>query len=204
MTSTTASRLAQVRGLAMECTACSLFERATQTVFGEGAPDAEVMIVGEQPGDHEDRAGRPFVGPSGRLLDEALGRVGIDREHVYVTNAVKHFKWVSRGKRRIHQAPSAGEVSACGQWLSRELEIVNPRLVVALGSTAGRALFGSGYRVTRQRGEILDLAGGRLGTGTVHPSSVLRIDDEDARHQETARFIEDLARAWHQVGPTVP
>jgi DNA polymerase len=203
-TGSAASRLAAVRELAMRCTACALHERATQTVFGEGAPEAEVMLVGEQPGDHEDRTGRPFVGPAGRLLDEALERAGIDRERVYVTNVVKHFKWVSRGKRRIHQSPSVGEVNACLPWLTRELEIVNPRLVVALGSIAGRALFGPGYRVTRQRGEIVHLPGGHRGTGTVHPSSLLRIEDDDERHRERERFVDELSRAWRTLPVRTP
>src|SRR5919108_5949359 len=162
----TAGSLDALRRQAASCTACHLYERATQTVFGEGPQGAEVMLVGEQPGDQEDRQGRPFVGPAGRLLDKALVEAHIDRDRVYVTNAVKHFKWVARGKRRIHQTPLMGEIDACRQWLEAEMEVVNPRLVVALGATAGRATFGPSYRVTRQRGEVIRLDG-RAGVGTV-------------------------------------
>lgn len=191
-----AATLDELRELAAHCTACDLYARASQTVCGEGADDAELMLVGEQPGDQEDRLGRPFVGPAGHLLDELLERAGIDRQLVYVTNAVKHFKWVARGKRRIHQTPAVGEVNACLPWLAQELEIVNPRLVVALGATAGRAVFGPGYRVTRQRGEFLPTVFGRLGTGTVHPSALLRIELREQREVEEARLVDDLAAAW--------
>jgi len=151
------------------------------------------MLVGEQPGDREDVEGRPFVGPAGRLLDRALAGAGIDRGAVYVTNAVKHFKWVERGKRRIHQTPLVGEINACLPWLDAEMEGVNPRIVVAMGATAVRALFGPAARLTRMRGERLELPGGREGYVTVHPSSILRVQDADQRHLEMSRLVDDLS-----------
>jgi DNA polymerase len=186
--------LESLRHEAATCRACGLYARATQTVFGEGPAPAPLMLVGEQPGDHEDIVGRPFVGPAGRLLDDALEEIGLDRTTVYITNAVKHFKWVARGKRRIHQTPLASEIEACRQWLAGELEVVNPALVVALGATAAKALFGPQFRVSKQRGEIVAFDG-RLGTATVHPSSLLRIADREERHREFARFTADLAAA---------
>jgi uracil-DNA glycosylase len=185
--------LARLREEAATCTACRLYERATQTVFGEGRPGARLMLVGEQPGDHEDREGHPFVGPAGRLLDRALAEAGIDRGDVYVTNAVKHFKWVQRGKRRIHQAPLVGEIRACHPWLDAELEVVNPRIVVGMGATAVRALLGPAVRLTQRRGERLELPDGREAYVTVHPSSVLRVEDAEHRHVEMARFVDDLS-----------
>jgi uracil-DNA glycosylase len=185
--------LARLREEAARCTACRLHERATQTVFGEGRPGAALMLVGEQPGDREDREGHPFVGPAGHLLDRALVDVGIDRGDVYVTNAVKHFKWVQRGRRRIHQAPLVGEINACHPWLDAELEVVNPRIVVGMGATAVRALLGPAVRLTQRRGQRLELPDGREAYVTVHPSSVLRVEDSEQRRLEMARFVDDLA-----------
>jgi len=192
------------RRAAADCRACPLWERGTQTVFGEGPPLAEIMFVGEQPGNAEDLAGRPFVGPAGRLLDRALAEVGIDRRDVYVTNAVKHFKWEARGKRRIHQKPAPGEVRACKPWLEAELRVVRPRAVVCLGSTAAQALLGRGFRVTQRRGEILATPIAPIVMATVHPSSILRAPDDATRRAEHARFVEDLralARALHAPPP---
>ncbi len=182
-----------LRDEAARCTACSLHQHATRTVFGEGPVPAQLMLVGEQPGDREDREGRPFVGPAGQILDRALAEAGIDRATAYVTNAVKHFRWVQRGSRRIHQTPLVGEVNACHPWLDAELEVVNPRIVVALGATAVRALLGPGVRLTRQRGRCLELEGGREAYVTVHPSSILRVDDPAQRHLEMARLVDDLS-----------
>ncbi len=191
--------LDELRREAARCTGCHLHERATQTVFGEGPPQAEVMLVGEQPGDREDREGLPFVGPAGRVLDQALVDAGIDRATVYVTNAVKHFKWVERGKRRIHATPLAGEIDACKPWLVAEIRAVSPRLVVALGATAARSVLGPGWKVTQRRGEVVELGEGRLGTATVHPSSIVRIQDPEQRAVERHRFAEDLAAAWTRL-----
>jgi DNA polymerase len=181
--------LAELRAEAAGCTACDLYKTGTQTVFGEGAADAEVMLVGEQPGDKEDLEGRPFVGPAGQLLDRALGEAGIDRSQTYLTNAVKHFKWVARGKRRIHQKPNWTEIAACRPWLDGELAVVQPRVLVALGATAAQALYGRQFRVTQQRGVPVDTDLAEIGLATVHPSSILRSDDREA---EFARFVDDL------------
>jgi uracil-DNA glycosylase len=182
-----------LRRAATGCRACDLFLTGTQTVFGEGPPRAEVMMVGEQPGDSEDRAGQPFVGPAGRVLDEALEEVGIDRSRVYVTNVVKHFKWVARGKRRIHSKPNAREIRACRPWLDAELSDVQPRVLVALGATAAQALLGSTFRVTQQRGKPLEDTGlAPYVVATVHPASILRAPDPEAREAEGRAFIEDL------------
>jgi uracil-DNA glycosylase family protein len=194
-----AAALEELRAAAALCTRCPLFERATRTVFGEGPPDAPLMIVGEQPGDREDVEGRPFVGPAGRLLDRALDEAGLRRDSVYLTNAVKHFKWVERGRRRIHQTPLVSEVTACFPWLDAELEVVNPRIVVAMGATAVRALFGPAVRLTRRRGERLELAGGREGYVTVHPSSILRVQDREDRHREMGRLVDDLRIAARRL-----
>ncbi len=187
--------LPKLREAAADCRACPLWEGATQTVFGEGAPTARVFLVGEQPGDVEDREGRPFVGPAGRVLADALAEIGIERRDVYVTNVVKHFKWKARGKRRIHQKPNAAEIAACRPWLDAELEVVSPSVLVLLGATAAQALLGRSFRVTRQRGVPLesDLAPHVLAT--VHPSSVLRAPDEDARRKASAAFVADLGAA---------
>jgi DNA polymerase len=191
--------LAEVREAAAGCKACDLWRCGTQTVFGEGAESAELMLVGEQPGDREDLAGRPFVGPAGRVLDEALEQAGIDRSGVYVTNAVKHFKWEARGKRRLHKRPDAGEVSACRPWLDKEIELVAPRMVVCLGATAAQALLGRSFRVTRQRGELFPQPAGHVVTATVHPSSILRAPDAAAREAEMAGFVEDLRTVGRRI-----
>jgi uracil-DNA glycosylase len=186
--------ISAVRDAAKDCRACELYKRGTQTVFGEGARHAELMLVGEQPGDAEDLAGRPFVGPAGRVLDKALEEAGIDRAKVYVTNVVKHFKWEPRGKRRIHKKPSAGEIAACRPWLDTEIQLVKPRAIVCLGATAAQALIGRQFKVTAQRGEFVASPLAPLVTATVHPSSILRAPDDETRHQETKQFVEDLRK----------
>jgi DNA polymerase len=183
--------LPALRDAAAVCHGCDLWRAATQTVFGEGVREADVMFVGEQPGDQEDQQGRPFVGPAGRLLDKALEEVGIDRTHVYVTNAVKHFKWQPRGKRRIHQKPSWAEMTACRPWLEAELDAVKPRVLVALGATAAQSLLGKQFRVTKQRGELVDSPLAEYVTATIHPSAILRAEDRDA---EYAGFVDDLEK----------
>jgi DNA polymerase len=186
--------LANVRAAARDCQACDLWKRGTQTVFGEGAARAELLLVGEQPGDQEDLSGHPFVGPAGRVLDRALADAGIDRGAVYVTNVVKHFKWEPRGKRRIHKKPNAAEISACRPWLETEVALVKPRAVVCLGATAAQALLGKAFKVTQHRGEFIDSPLAPLVLATVHPSSLLRAPDEETRRAETARFVDDLRR----------
>src|SRR6267378_2419087 len=181
-----------VREAAKECEACHLYKRATQTVFGEGPKAATMMLVGEQPGDYEDVAGKPFVGPAGKIMDQALEEAGIDRKAVYVTNAVKHFKWEPRGKRRIHQKPNSREIAACRPWLEAELRLVKPKLLVCLGSTAGQAIFGPSFRVTRERGKVLWSQLAPKVVATVHPSSLLRQPDEESRHREYKNFVADL------------
>ncbi len=192
--------LAKIEEAARVCTACPLYLRGTQTVFGEGPKQAAIMFLGEQPGDQEDLAGKPFVGPAGKLLDRALKEAGIDREQVYVTNTVKHFKWEPRGKRRIHQKPNSREIAACRPWMEAELRIVQPKLLVCLGSTAAQAIFGSSFRVTKERGVVLssDLAPRVLAT--VHPSSLLRQPDEESRAREYALFLDDLVVAKAAAG----
>ena len=184
--------ISSVREAAKDCQACDLYKRGTQTVFGEGARHAELMFVGEQPGDAEDLAGRPFVGPAGRLLDRALEEAGIDRAVVYVTNVVKHFKWEPRGKRRIHKKPNAAEIAACRPWLDTEIQLVKPRALVCLGATAAQALLGRQFKVTAHRGEFVASSLAPIVLATVHPSSLLRAPDEETRHREIKRFIEDL------------
>jgi len=184
----------KVREAASSCQACDLWRTGTQTVFGEGDAQAEVMLIGEQPGDQEDRSGRPFVGPAGQLLDRALVEAGIDRDHTYVTNVVKHFKWVAKGKRRIHQKPDAREITACRPWLEAEISLIKPRVIVCLGATAAQALLGKDFRVTRQRGEFVESPFAPAVIATVHPSSILRIPDEATRSAAMLRFIEDLKR----------
>jgi uracil-DNA glycosylase family protein len=181
----------KLKEAAAGCTACPLHETGTQTVFGEGTSKAEVMFVGEQPGDQEDLQGRPFVGPAGKLLDQALKEARIDRSQVYVTNVVKHFKWQARGKRRIHQKPNWSEIAACRPWLEAELEVVEPRVLVCLGATAAQALLGRDFRVSRQRGEPVDSNLAEHVLATVHPSSILRAD-EDRREMEYRAFVDDL------------
>jgi uracil-DNA glycosylase family protein len=185
--------LEEVRARAKKCQACPLYKLGTQTVFGEGRPKARVLFIGEQPGDREDQAGRPFVGPAGKLLDEALVGAGIDREEVYVTNAVKHFKWLPAGKRRIHQKPNAREIAACRPWLDAELALIHPAVVVALGATAAQALMGPSFRVTRERGRPHEVPWAEVFFATVHPSSILRGPPED-RKQAFAAFLADLKK----------
>jgi uracil-DNA glycosylase family protein len=184
--------LAEVAKEAAECTRCNLYQRATQTVFGEGPQGAPLMLIGEVPGDKEDKEGHPFVGPAGKLLDRALEEAGIDRDEVYVTNVVKHFKWRPAGKVRLHQKPNAEEIGACRVWWERELALVQPKVLGALGATAGQAVFGRQWRVTKQRGEFVELPSGVLATGTIHPSAILRLEEHDRREAELADFTDDL------------
>jgi uracil-DNA glycosylase len=208
MTGTAAPRIPDRPGLrnlreaAAGCRACPLWKRGTQTVFGAGRRSAKVMLVGEQPGDREDREGKPFVGPAGRVLDEALADAGIDRGDAYVTNVVKHFKWIPRGKRRIHQRPNAEEITACRPWLEAELQAVKPRVMVCLGATAAKALLGSDFRVTRDRGKLVESDLAPIATGTVHPSSILRIDDADERRVARDELADDLREvaSWIRAG----
>src|SRR3982075_1440887 len=189
------SSLSALREAARACTACHLYKRATQTVFGEGPKRASIMLVGEQPGDYEDLAGKPFVGPAGQIMNRALEEAGIDRQEVYVTNAVKHFKWEPRGKRRIHQKPNAREIAACRPWLEAELRLVKPKLLVCLGATAAQTVFGPSFRVTRERGKVLSSKLAPRTLATVHPSSLLRQPDEESRQREYDRFVVDLRAA---------
>jgi uracil-DNA glycosylase family protein len=189
-----------LREAARGCTACPLHETGTQTVFGEGPCDARVMLVGEQPGDAEDKEGRPFVGPAGRLLDRALEGAGIDRREVYVTNAVKHFKWVPRGKRRIHSKPGAREIRACAPWLEAEIRAIGPEVIVCLGATAAQALLGKAFRVTQRRGEFVPSNLAPRVLATVHPSSLLRAPDEETRAAEMRRFVDDLRKVAEVLG----
>ena len=187
-------QLARLAADAAGCTACDLYRNATQTVFGRGPASARVLLVGEQPGDQEDKAGEPFVGPAGRILDQALADAGLRRDDVYLTNAVKHFKWTPRGKRRIHEKPSARDVAACHHWLDAELAAVDPAVIVALGATAGQALFGSRFRVGTARGQPLDLDG-RAVVATIHPSAVVRVPKPADRDEQYAGLVADLRRA---------
>lgn len=189
--------LPSLRDAATGCRGCDLYLRGTQTVFGEGAVGARVMLVGEQPGDKEDLEGKPFVGPAGKLLDRALEDAGIDRKQVYVTNAVKHFKWEERGKRRIHKKPNTREIAACRPWFDAEMKVVKPEIVVCLGASAAQSLLGNTFKVTQRRGEFI--AGDTLAkpidaevTATVHPSSILRAQDNDSRHREYELLVQDL------------
>jgi DNA polymerase len=184
----------KVRAAARDCRACDLWRHATQTVFGEGARKAELMLIGEQPGDAEDLAGHPFVGPAGQLLDRALEDAGIDRAGVYVTNVVKHFKWEPRGKRRIHKKPSAREIAACRPWLDTEIALVKPRAIVCLGATAAQALLGRQFKVTVGRGKFIASPLAPLVLATVHPSSILRAPDDETRRQDLKRFTADLRK----------
>jgi uracil-DNA glycosylase len=174
------------------CRACPLWERATQAVPGEGKPHARVMLVGEQPGDQEDRVGRPFVGPAGRLLDEALEKAGVDRGDVFVTNAVKHFSWLPRGKRRMHKTPAQSEVAACLDWLEAEVSLVRPHVIVCLGATAAKALLGRDFRVTVERGRLKESTMAPFIVATVHPSSILRMTEDEEREAAFDRFVDDL------------
>jgi DNA polymerase len=191
--------LKKLRETAAGCKACPLWKTGTQTVFGEGSPKSEVMFVGEQPGDQEDKAGHPFVGPAGKLLDRALEEAGIDRSLTYVTNVVKHFKWKGQGKRRIHQKPSWSEIAACFPWLEAELAVVNPNVLVCLGATAAQALLGRQFRVTQHRGEPVDSALAPVVIATVHPSSILRADSREAQF---ADFVSDLKAVAAHIQPT--
>jgi uracil-DNA glycosylase len=184
-----------LRAAAAHCTACPLYQNATQTVFGEGPSDARIMLVGEQPGNAEDLAGHPFVGPAGKLLDRCLVEGGIDRSRVWVTNIVKHFKWVPRGPRRIHSMPGSVEIAACLPWLEAEVGAIAPSVVVALGPTAAQALFGSAFRVRRDRGRLVPSNLAPYALATVHPSALLREPDQETRHREMVRFVQDLRRA---------
>jgi len=184
--------LTRVRDDAKNCRACDLYKHATQTVFGEGPAKATVMLIGEQPGDAEDLSGHPFVGPAGQLLDRALADAGIDRRAVYLTNAVKHFKFEPRGKRRIHKKPRASEIAACRPWLDAEIALVKPRVIVCLGATAAQALLGKSFKVTAQRGVFVPSPLAPRVLATVHPSSILRAPDEEARRTEMRRFVSDL------------
>lgn len=180
------------REAAADCKGCDLWERGTQTVFGEGARHAEVMFIGEQPGNEEDLTGHPFVGPAGRLFNDALEEAGIDRRKTYVTNVVKHFKWEPRGKRRIHKKPNAGEIIACRPWLEAEINLVKPSVIVCLGATAAQALLGAKFKVSKQRGQFIESTLAPYIMATVHPSSILRAPDDETRHVEKRRFIDDL------------
>lgn len=188
--------LAILQQAAKSCKACDLWKLGTQTVFGEGPSSARVMFVGEQPGDSEDRAGHPFIGPAGRLLDEALREVGIDRSEVYVTNVVKHFKWVAaqRGKRRIHKKPRHSEIEACRPWLDAELQVVKPDVLVCLGASAAQALLGRDFRVTKDRGTLMKSNLALHVMATAHPASILRAPDSEAREQQRREFVRDLEK----------
>jgi uracil-DNA glycosylase family protein len=186
--------LPAVREVSRGCKACHLYLKGTQTVFGEGPARAEIMLVGEQPGDAEDLAGHPFIGPAGKLLDRALEEAGIERSRVYVTNVVKHFKWEPRGKRRIHAKPNAAEIGACRPWLETELALVKPRVLVCLGATAAQALLGRAFKVTQMRGQFVESPLAPLATATVHPSSILRAPDDESRRRETQAFVADLKK----------
>jgi DNA polymerase len=186
--------LEELAKAAKDCKACDLWKRGTQTVFGEGGSHAKVMLVGEQPGNQEDLEGKPFVGPAGKLLDTALVAAGIDRAKVYVTNAVKHFKWEPRGKRRIHKKPNTAEVAACRPWLDGEIAALQPKVIVCLGATAAQVLLGRDFRVTQHRGEFLKSPLAPYLMATVHPSSILRAPDEETRQEEMKRFVQDLKK----------
>jgi uracil-DNA glycosylase len=187
-----AASLSALREEATHCRACDLWKHATQTVFGEGPAHAQVMLVGEQPGDKEDLAGHPFVGPAGQMLDRALDDAGVDRNKSYVTNAVKHFKFFPRGKIRLHQKPTTPEIRACRQWYERELALLKPALVVAMGTTAAQCVLGKTTPINRNRGRLIELADGVKALVTVHPSYLLRLPDEEAKAQEYLRFVDDL------------
>jgi len=182
-----------LREAVQSCRGCDLYQHATQAVAGEGGASSTIVFIGEQPGDEEDRKGQPFVGPAGRLLDRALQEAGIDRKSVYVTNAVKHFKFEERGKRRIHKKPSASETKACRPWLEAELEVIRPEILVCLGATAAQSVFGPDYRVTQARGKFVSHPWAALATSTIHPSAILRAPDE-LRESEYALFVEDLKK----------
>jgi uracil-DNA glycosylase family protein len=191
--------LPALRAAAAGCKACDLWKLGTQTVFGQGRASARVMLVGEQPGDKEDLQGRPFVGPAGAVLDKALAAAGINRNDVYVTNIVKHFKWEPRGKRRLHKKPNTLEISACRPWLDAEIKVVKPEVVVLLGATAAQGIMGKQFRVTQQRGQWVQSNIAPLVMATVHPSSILRAPDDDSRHEEMRKFVDDLKKVAMQL-----
>ena len=191
-----------LREAVQRCRGCDLYARATQAVFGEGPNSAEIVFIGEQPGDEEDRQGHPFVGPSGKLLDRALAEAGIDRSLVYVTNAVKHFKFEERGKRRLHKKPNGLEIRACRPWLEAEINLIQPRIIVCLGATAAQTIFGGTYRLTKERGQFVQNSWAPHVTSTVHPSAILRAPDEEQRHLEYEKFDGDLKkvqRVWKSL-----
>jgi uracil-DNA glycosylase family protein len=192
-------KLNALRKQAAGCRRCDLWKRGTQTVFGEGPSGARVMLVGEQPGDQEDLAGEPFVGPAGQLLRASLVEAGLDPAEVYLTNAVKHFKWEPRGKRRIHAKPNAAEIGACRPWLDTEIRLIQPRVLVCLGATAAQALLGRGFKVTRERGMFVESPLAPFVTATVHPSSILRAPDPETRRAETAAFVADLKKVARKL-----
>jgi DNA polymerase len=192
--------LASLADAAQACRGCELYKRGTQTVFGEGPSNATVIFVGEQPGDQEDLQGRPFVGPAGQLLDKAMEQAGIDRSRAYVTNAVKHFKWEPRGKRRLHAKPNAREMSACRPWLEAEMEAIHPEIIVCLGATAAQTLLGPSFRITRQRGQIMQSDWGPQILATYHPSALLRAPDEVARAEMHKMFLSDLKKVAQFIG----
>jgi uracil-DNA glycosylase len=196
--------LKKLQVVAAGCQACDLWKTSTQTVFGEGKPSSTVMFVGEQPGDKEDLSGHPFVGPAGALLDKALAEAGIDRSTVYVTNVVKHFKWEPRGKRRIHKKPNAAEITACRPWLEAEVNVIKPRAIICLGSTAAQAVIGPKFRVSIQRAQFVPSDLAPFVTATVHPSSILRAPSDEARHEEMERFTDDLKTIWKAISSTKP
>ena len=191
--------LSGLRSAVQRCHGCDLYRYATQAVFGEGAAHARLVLVGEQPGDQEDQQGHPFVGPAGKLLDRALEEAGIDRSQVYVTNAVKHFKFEERGKRRIHKKPKASEVNACHPWLEAEMSVIQPKVVVCLGATAAQAILGRTYRLTKERGNFVEHRWAPFVTSTVHPSAILRAPDEEQRHAEYMQFVADLKKAREKL-----
>src|SRR4029079_6306601 len=186
--------LSSLKAAAADCQACELWKKGTQTVFGEGRRQATLLFIGEQPGNEEDLTGQPFVGPAGKLFDNALEEAGIDRKQTYVTNVVKHFKWEPRGKRRIHKKPNAVEIKACRPWLEAEIAVIKPQVVVALGATAAQALLGAQFRVTKQRGQFLESTLAPYVMATVHPSSILRAPDDETRRLEYRQFVDDLKK----------
>jgi uracil-DNA glycosylase family protein len=192
--------LNELRAAAADCKACDLWKTGTQTVFGEGKPSSLIMLIGEQPGDKEDLAGRPFVGPAGALLDKSLEEAGIDRAKVYITNVVKHFKWEPRGKRRIHKKPNGVEITACRPWLQAEIDVIRPRAIICLGSTAAQAVISPKFRVTVQRGQFVKSELAEFVTATVHPSSILRAPTDEARRMERERFVNDLKKIRAALG----
>jgi len=186
--------LSSLKAAAADCQACDLWKKGTQTVFGDGSRRSNVLFVGEQPGNEEDLTGKPFVGPAGKLFDNALEAAGIDRKQTYVTNVVKHFKWEPRGKRRIHKKPNAIEIAACRPWLEAEIAVVKPEVILALGATAAQALLGPQFRVTKQRGQFIESTLAPYVMATVHPSSILRAPDDETRQLEYRRFVDDLKK----------